>query len=159
MSMRFTPKTKEELDKERSPIADGDYDFIVASAEDRKSGPDSKNPGTPMIKLAFILFRDNGTQTKWSDILHPQMDWKIRAFCDATGKMDLYNSGELAAMDCVQAAGRLTIKNKPDRKTKEIKPEVVDYLAKTGDPRPRRQGQPQTSPTPSFEDSDDAPPF
>jgi hypothetical protein len=109
--LNFQPKTEKEL-QEQMLWPDGEYDFEVVKAEPAKSGPQSKNPGTPFIKLNVAIFNADGAKKFINPILHPAMEWQLRQFCEETLIIEKYESGSLEAGDCEGLCGKLQLKTK-----------------------------------------------
>lgn len=129
MPLAFKPKTEKEL----STIAPaGQYEFQVLEAEDRES-----KSGNPMIYLKLGVF--NGDAMRWhiSDYLVTAMEAKLRHFADTTGLLARYESGQLAAQDCVGRAGRVKLGIEQDKDGKYPDKNVVkDYVLRPAKPLP-----------------------
>ena len=155
--MQFKPKSENEI-KAMQLWPAGEYDFEVIKAEPASSGPNSKAPGTPFIKLELHLFNEHGHVRKQRAILHPAMEVQLRHFCEETGKIDLYDAGTLEAHDCLGAVGKLKLKQKDDEQYGP-KNEVADWGAKKKkavnlDERPKMKPATKQDPCP-----DDSMPF
>lgn len=127
--MNFKPKSEKEL-KEQMLWPAGEYDFEVLKSEPAKSGPNSKNPGTPFIKLILRVFNSDGAERMVNAILHPAMEWQLRSFCYETGLETQYLAGTLTADDCVGRAGKLQLKIKDAQGDYPAKNEVKDWGVK-----------------------------
>jgi hypothetical protein len=102
--MRFEPKTKEELS---NLLPDGIYEFSVLSAEETVS-----KKGNDMIALKLEVYDDgNGKTSKVPDWLvnSEKTLRKVLGFCEATGILDIYNSGQLTADHCTGKSGRVKL--------------------------------------------------
>lgn len=100
--MKFQPKTENEIASENL-IEPGEYDFEVVAAFDKVS----KTSGNDMIELKIKVFADR--EKVISDYLLEKMAYKLRHFAEATGLLEVYNSGDLIADDCVGKSGRLEL--------------------------------------------------
>lgn len=129
MALAFKPKTESEL----STVAPaGQYEFQVLEAEDRES-----KSGNPMIYLKLGVF--NGDAMRWhiSDYLVTAMEAKLRHFADTAGLLARYESGQLAAQDCVGRAGRVKLGIEQDKDGKYPDKNVVkDYVLRPAKPLP-----------------------
>lgn len=134
--MNFQPKTEEELQAE-AVMPGGEYDFEVIEAADTIS----KRSGNDMITAKLKVFAPDGSFRTVTDYLMEKMAWKLRHFCEATGLMDKYDAGTLAARNCEGRAGRVILQVDPERKsedgTKTYSPKnsVKDYVASAGGTR------------------------
>ena len=150
--MNFTPKSEKEL-KEQALWPAGEYDFEVLKSEPAKSGPQSKNPGTPFIKLILRVFNSDGAERMVNAILHPAMEWQLRSFCYETGLEKQYLAGNLVAEDCVGKAGKLQLKIKEAQGDFPAKNEVKDWGVKAT----KKKAEPSAPPANQPENSDDVP--
>lgn len=137
--MRFQPKSEADIARENLlPV--GDYDFTVLEASDERS-----KSGNDMIKLKLEVWDNDGNTRHVYDYLLEQMAFKLRHFCSATGLIELYEQGDLQAIDCENRSGRCKIIIKTD-KTGEHDPNnaVKDYLVPdaANAPEPVRRAQP-----------------
>src|SRR6478609_5328631 len=107
--MQFTPRTEKEL-KEQMLWPEGEYDFEITKSEQAVSGPQSKNPGTPYIKLVARIFNQDGQERMQNAILHPNMEWQLRSFCYEVGLDEKYVTGTLSPEDCEGKQGKLQLK-------------------------------------------------
>ena len=105
--MNFKPKSEKEL-AEQSLWAEGEYDFEIVKAEYAISGPKSKTPGTKYIKMTARIFSDESSHLI-NPILHPGMEWQLRAFCYEVGLDQRYESGLLEPDDCIGRSGKLQL--------------------------------------------------
>lgn len=126
--MKLTPRTAAEI-AEMGLLPKGEYDFEVIGAEDAKSGPNSKVPGTEMIKLDLAVFSSTGRRFFVKGLLHPSMEVQLRHFCEGVGLMDKYEDGSLDADDCKGKSGRVKIKVTEDKSGQyPPKNEVADWV-------------------------------
>lgn len=100
--MQFKPKSEKDL------AADGLWpnqivDFEVLEAEDTES-----RAGDPMVKMKIKVFNEQGgTRTVYEYLLGTEkMQWKVRAFCAATGLLDQYETGVLEAVEMEGRTGK-----------------------------------------------------
>lgn len=127
--MQFKPKSEKEI-QESLMWPKGEYDFEVIKAERALSGPQSKSPGTPYIKLSLRLFNEDGGTRMQNAILHPAMEAQLRHFCEETGIIEKYDAGTLEAEDCEGLAGKLQLKVKDAEGNYPAKNEVQDFGVK-----------------------------
>ncbi|HWY36014.1 MAG TPA: hypothetical protein VNX68_15325 [Nitrosopumilaceae archaeon] len=122
--MKFTPCTEEELQR-RKLAPEGEYNFLVKVAEDAKSPK-----GFEYIKLRMQIWQGNSQDMR---VIFDNLfsDEKIKHFCDSVGLEAVYKSGELQAINCENAQGRLMLKVKED--SYGLKNEVKDYIVGNGD--------------------------
>lgn len=94
---KFNPNNYQD-----STIADGDYPFVVISAENRVS----KN-GNEMIAIEMeFTVADSRTITVYDYLTFTDAAlFKIKQFCDAVGLADKWAAGELNADDCIGLEG------------------------------------------------------
>ena len=114
-----------------SPLPNGDYDFEVASAEDRR-GKD----GGEQIKVQMVFFGPQGRKTTVFEYLTPKAVWKIQQFCDSIGIGDVFDTGKLTARHIKPGVGgRATLSIQTD-KTGQYpdKNTVAKYLNGTAAP-------------------------
>lgn len=143
--MKITPRSAQEI-AEMGLLPKGEYDFEVQHAADAVSGPQSKSPGTEMIKLNLAVFTDSGRKQFVRDLLHPAMEVKLRHFCEAVGLLDQYNDGSLIADHCFGRSGRVKIKITEDKDGNyPPKNEVADYVVNK-EARPKRDKLPPKPP-------------
>lgn len=147
ITMRFTPKTEEQL-VEESLIPAGEYDFCVVSAAEKKS-----KSGNDMIVVELDIFV-NGNARPLRDFLMEAMAFKLRHFCEATGLIEKYNNGTLTALDCENKSGKLkiVIQDSPQYgKQNQVKDYIKDAKPEAGPIK--KQVVPAASP------AHDEPPF
>lgn len=156
--MRFEPKTEEQIETE-GLLAEGDYDFGVMTAEDKKS-----KKGSDMIALKLCVFSRDGDRHVY-DYLVPQMAFKLRHFCESTGLLAKYDRGEVAAEDCLRKNGICRIEIEPAKNGYPAKNTVADYVVKQRDiqrPEPAKPMAPVPVPAPASQPArtpDDDVPF
>lgn len=123
MSLSFTPRTEEELNKV-TLFEKGDYDFDVIGAEDTVS----KSSGNPMITLTLRFYGPDGSTTTVYDYLLASVEYKVKHFCDTTGLAAEYQAGSLSADMCLNRSGKATLIIQKDKKGQyEDKNVVKDY--------------------------------
>jgi hypothetical protein len=126
--MRFQPKTEEELQAE-SVLPAGTYDFECIEAADTVS----KN-NNDMITAKIKVFGPDGGFRLVTDYLMEKMAYKLRHFCESTGLMAAYESGDLMARHCEGRTGKVVLQVDPERKSedgmKTFRPKnsVKDYI-------------------------------
>lgn len=129
--MQFNPK------EVSNPLPNGDYDFEVISAEDRK-GKD----GGEQIKVQMNFFGPQGRKVMVFEYLTAKAVWKIQQFCDAIGIGDIFDTGKLTARHIKPGVGgRATLSIQSD-KTGQYpdKNTVAKYLIGTAAPaKPMRE--------------------
>lgn len=149
--MQFKPKTEKEL-KEAMLWPAGEYDFEIVKAESATSGPNSKSPGTPYIKLIARIFNNEGGERMLNALLHPNMEYQLYQFCNETGLADKYESGQLTPLDCEGKAGKVEIKVTPENGSFPAKNEVKRWGLKE-----KKANVNQPTPSPEPPQSDDVP--
>lgn len=118
----FTPQTRDEIQRERL-WPKGIYDFEVLAGEDKRS-----SKGADMIELEIRIYDSTGRKMTVKDWLLEAMKEKMLNFCEATDRMDLYNTGNLQGYDCVGAAGKLKLIVDPGKGTFGPSNKVKDYI-------------------------------
>jgi hypothetical protein len=128
MAMKFEPKSEKQLTEDRL-AKDGDYDFQVLEASDEIS-----RSGNAMIKLKLGVF--DGDALRWHVFAYlvPQMEVKLRHFCDCTGLLADYESGSLSAQLCRGRAGRCRLVTEEGEGTYPDKNVVKDYILRKAKP-------------------------
>lgn len=101
--MRFSPKSAEELENDVL-LEEGIYDFQVALASNEIS-----QKGNEMLKLSLQIWDKEGRIHCIFDFLVEAMAYKLRHFCEATGLMQKYESGDLNPNDCINKRGKVEI--------------------------------------------------
>jgi hypothetical protein len=109
--MRFTPKPESEVSG-NGLWPEGIVDFEVMEAEETTS-----RNGDDMIKLKIKVFNETGgSRTVYEYLLGTDsMQWKVRAFCAATGLLDQYETGELDAIDMEGRTGKAKLVIQKDK--------------------------------------------
>jgi hypothetical protein len=120
--MQFTPKSQEEIALDRL-WPDGIYPFTVQSAEDTVS----KKSGKDMIVVELKLYNDTGRERVIKDYLMESMIERLEQFCRFTGLEDLYNSGNLTALDMENREGYVAIRTEKPKPGSDFKPKNVVY--------------------------------
>lgn len=120
--MRFQPKSDEELNNVW--LADW-YAATIESAEEKQS-----QSGNDMLALVVRVYGNGGQAKVLKDYLLEAVGGKLKHCCEAAGKLDRYQSGELTARDLMNANVEVKLKIKID-KTGEYpdKNEISDYRA------------------------------
>lgn len=127
MVMNFDPKSEKEVSEAACAPA-GEYDFDVLEAEDTIS-----KSGNPMIKVNLGLYIDGKVKNRVFDYLLGAMEAKLRHFCDTTGLLSRYESGQLEAADCIGRSGRVKIVIDPAGQY-PAKNSVKDYVCRPAKP-------------------------
>lgn len=149
--MQFVPKSEKEI-QEAGLWPKGEYDFEVIKSEPAKSGPNSKTPGTPFIKLNVQLWDKEGRTRFVNGILHPAMEAQLRHFCVVGNKMAQYEAGTLTADDCLGVTGRLKLRQKEAEGNYPAKNEIQDFVV----PKEKTES---ASPEPATQEAEDSCPF
>lgn len=104
----------------------GIYDFQVVAAEEQTS-----RSGNEMVKLTLHVFNDAGAKRTLFDYLvaTDRAVFKIKAFAQATGLADKFESGELDAVDMEGRSGRLKLGVEAASGSYPEKNKVDAYLA------------------------------
>jgi hypothetical protein len=126
--MKFTPKTKEEL-QQAGLLPDGVYDFEVVKATDKIS----KN-GNDMLELQLKVWGNDGREVMVFDYLLEAMAFKLRHFAEETGLIGKYEAGELHDYDCLGKSGKVSLIVKASKisasgNTYPPKNAVKDYIS------------------------------
>ena len=146
--MQFTPRSEKEINESKL-LPKGEYDFEVAEALPKKSGPNSKNPGTPYIGLKLKVWSAEGAMRFVDGMLHPAMEAQLRHFCEVGGLMEHYEGGTLQAENCVGVTGRLKLKVRDADGNFAAKNEVQDFVVVKDKPA---KAKPAPIKTPGNED-------
>lgn len=118
------------------PLPNGDYDFTIKQAEDKRS-----SSGNDMIEMQLTVWDNDGRERTIFDYLvdSDASEWKVRSFADATGLREAYDTGNLQASDCVGASGRVTLRIQAARvvngKSYDARNTVKAYVAAKVKPR------------------------
>lgn len=125
--MRVTPVSKEVADAGGSsePFKAGDYDFIIAAAEETMS-----KAGNDMLKLTLHVFsRENEKRVVFDYILSSEAGaWKARHMMEAIGMVRQYDQGDIDPVAIQGRPGRLKLRVKPADGQYSAQNAVVDYL-------------------------------
>ena len=129
--MRFTPATEEQANAGGSfePWRPGTVDLEVVGAADETSGS-----GNEMIHLEMNIYNAAGEKRYIHDYLVATdgAQFKVRQFCEATGLLAQYESGELDAEMCDGKIGKCKIAIEPARGEYAAKNKVQAYLKASG---------------------------
>lgn len=157
--MQFNSKSREELARE-SLTPPGEYDFEIISAEETTS-----KKGNEMIKLKLRVFVENG-EIHVYDYLVAGMEYKLANFCDAIGRSDDYDDGEINADNLVGCAGKLKLvieEAQKDKDTGEVKwpakNAVKTYIAGKKGQEKMAERRVKTAPTAAVKTDDEEIPF
>jgi hypothetical protein len=130
--MRYTPITEQEANDTGSkfqPIPDGDYPFEVLESTEKVS-----KAGNAYIAMKLgVVAGPNREQWVWANLVpSPSMQFQVRHFCESTGLLPKYSSGQLSARDCLGRTGMVRIKTE---KQEGYDPRNVadDYIVKLRD--------------------------
>ncbi len=126
--MDINPKTEKEI-QEMSLAPANEYDFDVLNAEDSLS-----KSGNQMIKITIGLYVAGKVKNRVFDYLLTAMEAKLRHFCDTTGLLSRYESGQLEAADCIGRSGRARISIDPEKGSYPAKNVVKDYVCRAAKP-------------------------
>lgn len=122
--MRFNPDDAQELTK----LAEGDYSFIVDSAEDGIA----QKSGNEMITLYLSVQIGNRNITIRDHLVNlPTCLYKIKHFAEAVGLLTEYENGELDANMMVDRSGTVHLKYGKPKQTSDGDRrflEVADYV-------------------------------
>ena len=108
--MKFTPKSEKEINEANLLPDKTKASFEVLAAEDQVSGK-----GNDMIKLKVAIFLNGEQKTILFDYLLEAMAFKLRHFCQNTGLIEKYETGELTAADCMGKIGGCLIGIQKDK--------------------------------------------
>lgn len=157
--MQFNSRSREELARE-SLTPPGEYDFEIISAEETTS-----KKGNEMIKLKLRVFVENG-EIHVYDYLVAGMEYKLANFCDAIGRSDDYDDGEINADNLVGCAGKLKLvieEAQKDKDTGEVKwpakNVVKTYIAGKKGQEKMAERRVKTAPTAAVKTDDEEIPF
>lgn len=101
--MQFNSKSREDLAK-ASLTPPGEYDFEIMRAEEATS----KN-GNEMIKLKLRVFVESGEIHVYDYLVAGVMEYKLANFCDAIGRSEDYDAGEIKADNLEGCGGKLKL--------------------------------------------------
>lgn len=120
--MKFTPKTKEEVESSGLIPNKTECDFEVMSAESAQS-----KAGNDMIKLKLTVWHDDKPHTVF-DYLMESVQFKLLHFCETAGLTKQYASGSLSAAECNGKQGRCVVKVEPAKDSYPAKNSIGDYI-------------------------------
>lgn len=149
--MRFTPKTKEEIEEERL-IPEGEYSFEITESVEYTS-----KSGNEMFKMFVTVYKPDGKFIQVIDYVGPQMMYKLLHLCEATGLEDEYHQGALEADFFKGKTGTLKLgiqksDDYPDKNT------IKDYLPDE-EPKKKRPPTSKEIQKPLDDDMEDEIPF
>lgn len=125
--MRVTPVSKEVADAGGGgePLKPGDYDFIIAAAQETIS-----KAGNAMTKLTLHVFgRDGQKRTVFDYIISSEAAaWKARHMMESINMVRRYEQGEIEPHEIEGKPGRCRIKLKPASGDYPAQNSVEDYL-------------------------------
>ena len=108
--MKFTPKTEKEI-AESNLLPEGVYAFETIAADEKQS-----RSGNDMIVLKNAIYNQEGDRKLVVfDYLLESMAFKLLHYCQYTGLIEKYQSGELIAQDCIGKSGYCKIKTQKDK--------------------------------------------
>lgn len=97
------PKFNPESVQERSfNVPNGDYPFVVVSAEERIS---KNNNEMISLQLECDVKLDSKLTVYENLVFTEKAMFRVKQFCESTGLMEQWQSGELEADDCLGAEG------------------------------------------------------
>jgi hypothetical protein len=151
--MRFTPKTKEELES-ADLMPKGEYDAEILSAEETKS----KSSGKPMFKVKLGVY-DAGGRQQWVFDYIVCDTYKLPNIAKACGLFDRYEAGELTAEELQGRDVRVKIGIEPASGDFPAKNKVQDYVYKKDESPEARPSAPAKASQhgPETEEPDDVP--
>ena len=101
--MQFNSKSRDELARE-SLTPPGEYDFEIMRAEETTS-----KKGNEMIKLKLRVFVENGEIHVYDYLVAGGMEYKLANFCDAIGRSEDYDAGNINADSLEGCGGKLKL--------------------------------------------------
>ena len=101
--MQFNSKSREDLAK-ASLTPPGEYDFEIMRAEETTS-----KAGNAMIKLKLRVFVENGEIHVYDYLVAGGMEYKLANFCDAIGRSEDYDAGNIKADSLEGCGGKLKL--------------------------------------------------
>jgi hypothetical protein len=109
--MQFKPKSEQEIAND-GLWPEQIVDFEVLEAEDTTS-----RNGDDMVKMKIKVFNEEGgSRTVYEYLLGTDsMQWKVRAFCAATGLLEQYETGELEAVEMEGRTGKAKLVIQKDK--------------------------------------------
>jgi hypothetical protein len=150
--MQFNPMSEQEI-KEINLMEVGVYQFQVMSAVEKKS----KN-GNSMIDLIIKIWDKKGrVRTVFDNLVdHEAFHFKIRNFAICTGQLNKYESGIIAAQDCLDKSGYLRLGVQKQNGNYAAKNIVQDYMLPDYTDENSKTSQ-ETPPSKNDESDDDIP--
>lgn len=123
--MRFTPKTTEELEKEKFFLSPGEAQFEILTASEETSKKMNQ-----MFKLQLKIWDCDGREGQLYDYVVLNTHGKLVQLLLSVGMMDKYMSGEVLPEDLINRSGRAMIHIQKDKEGKyPDKPAIKEYLA------------------------------
>jgi hypothetical protein len=124
MVLKFPALSESELGRVNL-IEPGIYKFKVDRAIDKIS-----SNGNEMISMMLKIFLSNEkTFSIWDNlVVHENMLFKIRHFCNTTEQLDVYQKGILSANDCIGKFGYCEIGCATDKRSNQERNIVIDYI-------------------------------
>jgi hypothetical protein len=145
--MRFTPKTKEELEA-ADLMPKGEYDAEILAAKETKS----KTSGKPMFKVKLGVY-DAGGRQQWVFDYIVCDTYKLPNIAKACGLFDRYEAGELSAEELQGRDVRVKIGIEPASGDFPPKNKVQDYVyKKDGQESEKKAAAPAAAEEPESED-------
>jgi hypothetical protein len=128
--MKYTPRSLEDLAADRL-WPEAVYPFSVKSAEEATS----KTSGKEMIVLELCIYSDDGKMKVVKDYLVEDQLEKLAQFCRFSGIEELYNSGNVTALDMENREGYVKIKQEKPKPGSDFAPKnaVAWYCPKPKD--------------------------
>jgi hypothetical protein len=147
-------------EKHYAEVQEGEVDFEVLEAEEKMSAS-----GNSMIELTMRVTDSHGVSSRVWDYLvaTPATKYKIKAFCEVTGLINVYNDAYLEDSHCVGRIGRCYVNYEEYKGKKSLK--VKFYCATPNADKKEDESQHakhSSSPsafTPDMSFDDDLPPF
>ena len=112
---------------EENLAPEGEYYFKVSRAQDEVS-----KSGNEMIHLGVAIYQGERERWRVDDYLLEKLAWKLRSFCAATGLLARYESGQLAAADCLGVGGKCVLRIEEADGDFPAKNVVKKYVVKKG---------------------------
>ena len=130
--MAYTPKSEAQLaDEGLTP--EGIYDYEIVEAEEKLS-----KAGNDMYVLKLYIFDQNGIRRPLTDYIALGSNFgerKLRHAADASGILDIYESGDLCADSFIGKCGKVVIaKQEGTVEYPNPKNVVKDYVKREGQP-------------------------
>ena len=127
MPLNYTPKKESELSN-FEPLPKGEYPFTVLGSDEAPS-KSAKNAGKIMVKVKLNVHGPNGDRHVYDYFADWFSEWKLKHFCETTGRGADYISGKIDARNNSFAGCegycKLEIENDPQFGAKNT---VKDYL-------------------------------